>query len=88
MMGDLTHPRLIYLKGCLFLLCGALASVALLLERPTPRAALLLALSVWCFARFYYFCFYVVEHYADPNYRYAGLGSLARHFLGKRRRPR
>ena len=80
-MGDLTNPKLIYLKGLLFLLCGAVASAALLIEHPTPRTALLLALSVWCFARFYYFCFYVIERYVDPAFRFAGLGSLAAHLL-------
>ena len=88
MMGTLRNPRLLYLKGLLFLLCGALSSVALLLEHPTPRTVLLLALSAWSFARFYYFCFYVIEHYVDPGYRFAGLGSLARHLVGKWRRPR
>jgi hypothetical protein len=87
MMGDLTHPRLIYLKGFLFLLGGTLAAAGVVLEHPTLRTALLLALSVWCFARFYYFCFYVIERYVDPGYRFAGLWSLARYFMGKRGRP-
>ena len=88
MMSDLTNPKLIYLKGVLFLLCGALASTALLLEHPTLRTALLLALSVWCFARFYYFCFYVIGRYVDPAYRFAGLSSFARYVVGKRIRRR
>ena len=83
MMGDLTNPRLIYLKGLLFLLCGALASGAILLDHPTLRTALLLALAVWCFARFYYFCFYVIQHYVDPSYRFAGLWSFARYVASK-----
>jgi len=87
-MGDLTNPKLIYLKGFLFLLCGVLASGALLLEHPSVRTALLVALSAWCFARFYYFCFYVIGHYFDPAYRFAGLWSFARYVMGKRRRPR
>ena len=87
-MGDLTNPKLIYLKGFLFLFCGVLAAAGLLLEHPDLRTAGLLALSVWCFARFYYFCFYVIEHYVDPAYRFAGLWSFARHVVGKRRRPR
>ena len=87
-MGDLTNPKLIYLKGFLFLVCGVLASGALLLDHPTVRTFLLLALSVWCFARFYYFCFYVIEHYVDRSFRFAGLGSFARYLLGKRRSPR
>jgi hypothetical protein len=33
-------------------------------------------LSIWCFARAYYFAFYVIEHYVDGSYRYAGLGDF------------
>ena len=85
-MNDLSNPKLIYLKGFLFLLCGALASTALLLESPTLRTAALLALAVWCFSRFYYFAFYVIAHYVDPGYRFAGLGSFARYVMTRRRR--
>jgi hypothetical protein len=83
-MGDITNPKLIYLKGFLFLLAGALASAALLLEYPTFRTALLLGLAVWCFARFYYFAFYVIQHYVDPGYRFAGLGSFVLYLLRRR----
>ena len=87
-LRDLTSRRLIYLKGFLFLACGALAAAALLAEAPTLRAALLLGLCVWCFARFYYFCFYVIERYVDPGYRFAGLWSFARYLASKRRRAK
>jgi hypothetical protein len=89
-MGDITDPRLLYLKGGLFVLTGALAAGLLLLESPSLRTAALLALAVWCFARAYYFAFYVVGHYADPGFRYAGLGSFARYAWARRfgwRRP-
>jgi hypothetical protein len=84
-MRDLTNPKLLYTKGALFLATGVIAATLLLLEHPTLRVALLLALSVWCFARAYYFAFYVVERYADPGYRFAGLLSLARYLLSRRR---
>ena len=80
-MGDITNPRLIIAKGFLFLLAGALASLALVLEHPTFKVAALLGLAVWCFARFYYFAFYVIEHYVDPGYRFAGLGSFVLYLL-------
>ena len=83
-MGDLRDPRLIYAKGFLFLLGGLLASAGVLLEAPTLRVALLLAIAVWCFARFYYFAFYVIEHYVDPTYRFAGLWSFVRYLAGRR----
>ena len=40
-----------------------------LAERPTLKTAVLLAISVWGFARAYYFAFYVVERYVDPSGR-------------------
>ncbi len=61
-MSDIKDPRLLYAKGALFLYGGALASFLLLSESPTPRNALLLAIAIWCFARAYYFAFYVIEH--------------------------
>ena len=82
-MTDITHPKLIYAKGFLFLLGGLMASGLLLAERPTLRVTLLLAVAVWCFARFYYFAFYVIEHYVDPGYRFAGLWSFACYLCGR-----
>jgi hypothetical protein len=83
-MADLKNPKLIYAKGFLFLLSGLLASVLLVLEHPTLKVFLLLSVAVWCFARFYYFAFYVIEHYVDPGYRFAGLGAFVRYLLRKR----
>lgn len=79
-MGDLKNPRLIYLKGVLFLGIGAIAAALLLLEHPTLRTALLLGLCVWGCCRAYYFAFYVVEHYVDGQYRFAGLCDFARYW--------
>ena len=83
-MRDITHPRLLYAKAALLLCTGVLAAAVLLLDRPTPKTALLLAVAVWSFARAYYFAFYVVERYVDPGYRFAGLWSLARYLLRRR----
>ncbi len=84
-MKDLTHPRWIKLKGLLFLAVGVLSTTLLILEHPTWKVAALLAVSVWCFCRFYYFAFYVIQHYVDPGYRFSGLWSFARYLLAKRR---
>jgi hypothetical protein len=60
----------------------------LLAESPSLRTAFLLALTVWASARAYYFAFYVVEHYADPNFRFAGLWDFGRYVLNGRRQDR
>ncbi len=85
-MSDLKDARLIYLKGFLFLLGAALSSALLLVEHPHWRTAALLGLVIWCSARFYYFAFYVIEHYVDDQFRFAGLGSFVR-YLFRRLRP-
>jgi hypothetical protein len=83
-MTNLTSPALIKLKGLLFLLVGMLSASLLLLEIPTLKVAVLLAISIWCFCRFYYFAFYVIEHYVDPGYHFSGLWSFARYLMRKR----
>jgi NhaP-type Na+/H+ or K+/H+ antiporter len=84
-MKDVTSPTWIKMKGFLFLLLGTLASVLLILDNPTWKAVLLLALAIWCFCRFYYFAFYVIEHYVDPNFKFSGLISFARYLFQRRR---
>jgi len=81
---DLTNPRLIKLKGGLFLFAGVIAAARLLFENPTLRTAALLAITVWCFCRAYYFAFYVIEHYVDPTFHFSGLGFALRYLLQKR----
>lgn len=83
-MADLTNPRVIYVKGFLFLVAGLLASAVLILECPTAKVVLLLALAVWSFCRFYYFAFYVIGHYVDPSYRFAGLWDFVRYVIRRR----
>jgi hypothetical protein len=84
-MSDLKAPRAIYLKGGLFLLAGLIAGVLIVLEHPTLKVAILLATTVWCFCRVYYFAFYVIEHYVDSEYRFAGLIDFFRYLAGSRK---
>jgi hypothetical protein len=84
-MGDLKNPKLIYAKGFLFLILGMLASSALLLLHPGWKEAALLAIAVWAFARAYYFAFYVIEHYVDPGFKFAGLGAFLVYLFRARR---
>src|SRR5881398_2572435 len=83
-MKDLTNPGWIKFKGILFLLIGIMASTLLILEHPTLKMGIPLAVAIWCFCRFYYFAFYVIEHYVDPGYRFSGLWSFARYLWSKR----
>jgi hypothetical protein len=84
--GDIRNPTLLYVKGAMFVIGGILASAEILVAMPTLRIAILLAIAIWCFARAYYFVFYVIEHYADPGYRFAGLWSFVWYLLQKKRR--
>jgi len=83
-MADLKNPSLIITKGLLFLGLGLLASTLLLLEAWNIKVLVLLAIAVWAFCRFYYFAFYVIEHYVDPQYRFAGLWSFFRYLFRRR----
>ena len=56
-MADIKNPKVIWAKGLLFVGLGLLASVLLVMEAPTVRAALLLVLAIWAFCRAYYFAF-------------------------------
>ena len=83
-MRNLRNPAWIYLKALLFLFLGLLSCVLLVLDQPTIKVSLLLTLAIWCFCRSYYFAFYVIEHYIDPDYRFSSLLSLVHYFLSKR----
>ena len=76
-MRDLTDWRWIKLKGILFLLLGCISAGLLLLENFDLKTSVLLAIAIWSFCRFYYFAFYVIERYVDPEYRFSGLWNFA-----------
>lgn len=83
-MKDITDPTWIKVKGLLFLVMGVVSLTLLILDNPTWKTLLLLLLTVWSFCRFYYFAFYVIEHYVDPDYRFSGLISFLRYLLRRR----
>lgn len=84
-MKDLSSPFWIKLKGILFLIIGIACVGLLLLDNLKWQTAILLALAVWSFCRFYYFAFYVIEKYVDPGYKFSGLYSLVKYLFKKRR---
>ena len=83
-MTDLTDPRAIWLKGILFLLLGLLSAGLLIARTLDFTIAVLLGLTVWAFCRSYYFAFYVIQHYVDPNFKFAGLIPFIQYALSNR----
>ncbi|TWT79756.1 hypothetical protein CA13_11630 [Planctomycetes bacterium CA13] len=80
-MANLTNPKAIWIKGVLFLFLGILASGILIARNAELATVVLLLIAVWAFCRAYYFAFYVIEHYVDPDYRFAGLIDFARYAI-------
>lgn len=78
-MGDIKDSRLLWAKLILFLVLGILALAIALILHPSLRLAILMAIAVWAFCRAYYFAFYVISHYIDPTFRFAGLWSVFRY---------
>ena len=85
-MQDLTSSFWIKTKGILFLLLGIAAAALLVMDNQSWRTVSLLALTIWCFCRFYYFAFYVIEKYVDPAYKFSGLWSFACYLVQSRRK--
>jgi hypothetical protein len=83
-MKDL-NARWIKIKGFLFLVIGITAAILIFLGEPDWKTAALLALVIWSFCRFYYFAFYVIEKYVDPQYKFSGLMSFVKYLLERRR---
>ena len=83
-MRDLHSTKAMWLKGWLFLLIGILSAAILLIENWSWRTALLLALCVWGFCRAYYFAFYVIERWVDPQFKFSGLGHFIAWWWGEK----
>lgn len=77
-MRPITNARLLFLKFALFVALGMIAAALILLRTPSLSSALLLGACVWAFARAYYFCFYVIEHYVDNSFRFSGVFAAVR----------
>lgn len=81
---ELKSTKLIYLKAFLFLLILVIACTFILLETQNFYIAILLLLIIWSSARLYYFMFYVIEKYIDPQYKFSGIGSFLKYWLSRR----
>ena len=83
-MGDLKDPRWIYLKGGLFLLILIASATLILVESFSWRRGLLIGLVAWSAARLYYFMFYVIEKYVDPEFKFSGIGAFILYLIRRR----
>ena len=82
-MADIKKVWLLYLKGFLLFLTGFISSLLLVLLNLNFKTIVLLFLAIWGFCRAYYFTFYVIQHYVDPNYKFSGLIDFAKYSLKK-----
>jgi hypothetical protein len=79
---DLKDKRWIVVKGILFAILAILAAILqLAVDSELWQESMLLAICVWASCRFYYFLFYCLHAYVDPNLKGAGIFDL----LGKLR---
>jgi len=83
-MKELT-PFWIKIKALMFFAIGVVSVVLIFISMPDWKTAVLLALAIWSFCRFYYFAFYVIEKYVDPAYKFSGLTSFLKYLLARRR---
>jgi hypothetical protein len=70
---DLKSPTAIKIKGALFACIGIICCGIILASQPNLKTAVLLGVAIWAWCRFYYFLFYVLEHYAGQKRPYAGI---------------
>jgi hypothetical protein len=80
-MNDIKDPRLLWIKGSLFVVLGLMALGILVLLTGNISVFIVALIAIWAFCRAYYFAFYVIEHYIDSRFRFAGLISALNYCL-------
>ena len=63
LFDDIKSPTLLYLKGGLFGLISLFSAVLIVLTESYWYEIGLLFICIWASCRFYYFFFYVLDHY-------------------------
>jgi hypothetical protein len=74
-----------YLKAGLLVVIAVLCLVWIGLETQSFRVLSVTLVALWAACRAYYFAFYVIEHYIDDRYRYAGLIDFVLHHIRARK---
>lgn len=82
---DLTDPRWMLVKALGFVVIALFGLVLIFLETASLKVVGLAGLACWATARAYYFCFYVIEKYIDPEFHFAGITSAVRFLLSRRK---
>jgi len=80
---DLTSSKWIYTKGFLLLLISLISAALILIQVPRWDILALLLICLWASCRSYYFAFYVIQNYVDPDYRFSGLFDFTRYLLNR-----
>jgi len=83
LLKDINKVWLLYLKAFLLFLTGFISSIFLVFLNFNFKTIVLLLLAIWGFCRAYYFAFYVIQHYVDPNYKFSGLIDFANYSIKK-----
>ena len=83
-MPDLKDKRLIYLKAFLFLVIILSSAILLILQSQSWQTVTLIIALIWASARLYYFMFYVIERYVDPNYKFSSVYSFLKYLLSRK----
>ena len=83
LLKDINKVWLLYLKAFLLFLTGFISSILLVLLNFNFKTIVLLLLAIWGFCRAYYFAFYVIQNYVDPNYKFSGLIDFAKYSIKK-----
>ena len=83
---DLTSSKWIYAKGFLLLLVCLLSASLILIQMPRWDILVLLLICLWASCRCYYFAFYVIQNYVDPDYRFSGLFDFTCYLLNRNRK--
>ncbi|MEI7577435.1 MAG: hypothetical protein WCK51_11115 [Armatimonadota bacterium] len=80
-LGDIKSARMIHVKGWLFLLLAAIAVAGLLVPEFRWQNLALICIAIWAACRWYYYLFYVIEHYVDSTFRFASVSDALRYLL-------
>ena len=82
---DIQSPGLLYFKGALFGIITIMTAALLLLTDHLGYKTMLLLVCIWSSCRFYYFFFYVLDHYVGGE-KNAGIYAMLLKMLRKRRK--